>query len=58
MDSLSTAYDFTMRDAFAEVDETDRSTASLITPRAALFSVETLLDGLDAVKAVYEPASR
>ena len=58
MDSLSTAYDFTMRDYVVDIDAMDRPAVSVPTPRASLFSVETILDGIDAVAAVYEPAGR
>ena len=56
MDSFSTAFAFTTHDDVADIDEVDRSTVPGPMPLAALLRVETLLDGLDPVKAVYEPA--
>ena len=56
MDSFSKAFAFTMHHDVADIDEVDRSTVPVPKPSAALLRVETLLDGLDPVKAVYEPA--
>ena len=67
MDDLTTAYDFTMHDDVTmhedvamHDDVAVEPTGSIPAPKALapIYAVESLFDGLDAVKAVYEPTAR